>query len=341
MARVNLVATPDLRSINQNPAVLYFKSCHPDRTYICGALDYSQVLEGSLPPAQAFAAQVERLAEIGFDGLKLVEGKPLVRRMIPFSFDGPEMDGLWSALEERGMPLVFHVADPEEFWDPALCPGWARTQGWFYGDGSYPSKEDLYAEVERILARHPRLKVTLAHFYFLSADLPRAAAFLDAHPAVCFDLTPGIEMYVNFSRDPDAAREFFVAYQDRLIYGTDIGAGAFLSGDSLRLDIDDSLGRIWIVRRFLEGEGEFPTPSEMGHGLGMDCGSLCGIALPEEVLENIYHANFERRFGATPAPLDCEAALGELERMAATLDGWAGAPADSLARWVAASLRWA
>jgi predicted TIM-barrel fold metal-dependent hydrolase len=335
IARANLVATPDLQSINQNPAVLYFKACHPDCTYICGALDYAQALAGTLPPAKALAAQVERLAEIGFDGLKMVEGKPVVRRMVPFPFDGPEMAGLWAALEERDMPLVFHVADPEEFWDPALCPDWARAQGWFYGDGSYPSKEGLYAEVERVLARHPRLKVAFAHFYFLSANLPRAAAFLDAHPNVCLDLTPGIEMYVNFSRDPDAARTFFLKYQDRLIYGTDIGAEAFFESDSPHLDMGDSLGRTWIVRRFLEGEGEFAAPPELGHGLGMDCGLLRGIALPKEVLEKVYHTNFARQFGAAPAPLDRQAALAELERMAATLDGWAGTAVESAARQVA------
>ena len=44
------------------------------------------------------------------------------------------------------------------------------------------SKEELYAEVDEVLRRHPNLRVIFAHFYFLSADLPRAARFFDAHP---------------------------------------------------------------------------------------------------------------------------------------------------------------
>ena len=45
------------------------------------------------------------------------------------------------------MPLIFHVNDPEEFWDPARVPGWAREQGWFYGDGSFIDNKAQYAEV--------------------------------------------------------------------------------------------------------------------------------------------------------------------------------------------------
>jgi len=168
---------------------------------------------------EGLAGQIDTLQAIGFDGLKLIEGKPMVRKLLGLPLDGPEYAGLWAALEERAMPVVLHLADPEEFWDADLCPDWARAQDWYYGDGTYPLKEDLYAEIDRVLQRHPRLKLILAHFYFLSADLRRAGAFLDAHPGVCFDLTPGVEMYLNFARGLDAARDFFIRYQDRLIYG--------------------------------------------------------------------------------------------------------------------------
>jgi predicted TIM-barrel fold metal-dependent hydrolase len=190
-----------------------------------------------------------------------------------------------------------------------------------------------------VLQRHPRLKIIFAHFYFLSADLQRAAEFLDAHPSVCFDLTPGVEMYVNFARDVEAARGFFIQYQDRLVYGTDIGAAAVQRDPSQGLDWDDSLGRALIVRRFLETDGPFSAPEGIGHDLGMDSQGFHGIALPSEALEKIYHANFERLFGPAPASLDRGAALAELERVAAVLDARAGGgPVQSPARWVARRL---
>ena len=339
LARANLVSTPDLQTINQNPALIHFKAHHPDRVYICGALDYTQVWADPACASETLADQVTTLRAIGFDGLKLVEGKPVVRRLLAMPFDGPEYAGMWAALEEQGFPVIFHVADPEEFWDAERCPGWARAQGWFYGDPTYPLKEDLYAEVGRVLERHPDLKIVFAHFYFLSADLARAGAFLDAHPHVCFDLTPGVEMYFNFAHDLDAARDFFIKYQERLVYGTDIGALSIQRDPSEGLDRADSLGRAWIVRRFLETDGPFAAPEGMEHELGMDSSGFHGIALPPHVLEKIYHANFERMFGPAPAPLDHDAALAELERMAAALDARAGGePGDSPAHRVARRL---
>jgi predicted TIM-barrel fold metal-dependent hydrolase len=340
IARVNLVGTPDVQTINQNPALIYFKARHPDWAYICGALDYAQVFADVPHAPETIAAQVATLKRIGFDGLKFVEGKPTVRKVIPLTFDGPEYAGLWTALEEEDLPVVFHVADPEEFWNEDLCPDWARDHGWFYGDGTYPSKESLYAEVDRVLERHPGLKLILAHFYFLSADLARAGDFLDAHPNVCFDLTPGIEMYVHFARDLQTARDFFVQYQDRLVYGTDIGASATLRDESQGLDMDDSLGRTWIVRSFLETDDVFDSPESMRHGLGMDVRNLHGIALPSDALEKIYRANLARMFGPDPVPLNCDAAATELERLAHEIDAQAGGElADSPARQVARYLK--
>ena len=100
------------------------------------------------------------------------------------------------------------------------------------------------------------------------------------------------------------------------------------------------MGRAWIVRRFLETDGPFSAPEGIGHDLGMDSEGFQGIALPPDVLEKIYHANFERLFGSAPALLDRAAALVELERMAAVLDARAGgepveSPARRVARWLA------
>jgi predicted TIM-barrel fold metal-dependent hydrolase len=339
VARANLVAVPDPQTVNQNPALIHFKAHHPNRVYICGALDYTQLWTDAARGPGALADQIATLQAIGFDGIKLIEGKPTVRKLLGLPLDAAEYAGLWAALEEKGLPAVLHAADPEEFWDPERCPDWAQARDWFYGDGTYPLKEDLYAEVDRVLARHPDLDLVLAHFYFLSADLVRAAAFLDAHPRVCFDLTPGVEMYLNFARDLDAAYDFFVRYQDRLIYGTDIGASAMAVESQDGLDRAESLGRAWVVRRFLETDGAFSAPEGVGHGLGMDASGFCGIALPPAVLEKVYRANFERIFGPAPAPLSREAAMAELERMAAVLDAMAGGePVDSTARRVARGL---
>jgi predicted TIM-barrel fold metal-dependent hydrolase len=339
VVRAHLVAVPDLQFVNQNAALIHAKAHHPDRFTLCGALDYTRVFADPSRASEILGAQIGTLQAIGFDGLKLIEGKPMVRKLVGLPLDGPQYAAMWAELEERGFPVVLHVADPEEFWNPDRCPGWARERDWFYGDGTYPAKEALYTEIDQVLARHPRLKLILAHLYFLSADLARAGAFLDAHPSVCFDLTPGVEMYFNFGRDLEASRDFFLGRADRLIFGTDVGASAIGQDPDAPLDRAESLGRIWVVRQFLETDAAFAAPAGVGHWMGEDGGGFHGIALPHEVLRRIYTANAERIFGSAPAPLDPEAARVELERQAASIDAMAGGgPVDSPARRVARDL---
>jgi predicted TIM-barrel fold metal-dependent hydrolase len=320
--RANLVCTPNPGPINHNPALMAFKARFGERAYISGALDYSQVFANRERMPDILANQVHALRAIGFDGLKMTEGKPTKRKYIPIPLDAPEYDGLWAALEALQMPVVLHVGDPELFWDPERCPPRARERGWYYGTGDYPLKEELHAEVEHVLQRHPRLKAILAHFHFLSADLERAGRLLDRHPSVCLDLAPGSEMYNNFTRangharGTNAARDFFLRYQDRLIYGTDTTTG----------QMERALGRQWAVRTFLETDRAFTPPVGLERWLEPDLPAFQGISLPRQVLAKIYRANLERLYGPAPAPLDWEAALAEIRRMAAVLDEQAREP---------------
>jgi predicted TIM-barrel fold metal-dependent hydrolase len=320
--RANLVCTPNPGPINHNPALIAFKARHPDRAYISGALDYSGALDDRAHMSQRLAAQVVRLKAIGFDGLKMTEGKPTKRTYIPIPLDAPEYEGLWATLEELQMPVLLHAGDPESFWDPLRCPPRARARGWFYGGGDYPLKEELHAEVSHVLQRRPRLKMVLAHFHFLSADLERAGRLLDTYSGVCLDLAPGSEMLNQFTRANGQARAFFRRYSDRLIYGTDTTTGGMLR-DGERA-IERALGRAWAVRTFLETDVPFVPPEGLDHWLQPDLAALQGLALPREILTRIYRTNVERLYGHAPARLDLEASLALVREMAAALDGRAG-----------------
>ena len=192
-------------------------------------------------------------------------------------------------------------------------------------------KEDLYAEVDEVLARHPGLAIIFAHFYFLSADLVRAARFLDEHPAVCFDLAPGIEMLYNISRSPETGREFFVRYADRIVFGTD------LSSD---LTVDEARMRAGIVFRWLETDDTFRVPEAADFLLGPpEDGVIRGMSLPEGVLAKIYRKNFSRVVADQPRALNVPAAIDECRRLAAMAESLSGDPAEeSEAGRVAAQL---
>ncbi len=319
--KINIVCTPHQSRLSLVPDALHLKAHHPERIFVFGGLDISTLF---IAPDQAgviFADYVDTLSEMGCDGLKMIEGKPDMHKMLPLPpFDGDVYAPLWERLEERGTPLVFHVNDPEEFWDEERIPEWALERGWFYGDGTYVDNEGQYTQIINVLERHPGLNVIFAHFFFLSAQLPRLGDLLDRFPNMCVDLTPGIEMYRNFARMPDETRDFFIQYQDRIVYGTDIGAKALLATPELGIEMGESSSRAFLVQSFLEREGEFELPASEGFLFGDSKDPFRGIKLPPEVLEKIYHRNFERMAGSEPKPLNPRVIVEECARLSMMID---------------------
>lgn len=300
-------------------ASVIVKAHHPGRFYVFAGLNHALCSPPQGVRPMSLAEQAEGFVAAGYDGIKMIDGKPTSRRALNVPVNAPYFEEYWAVVEALGLPLIWHVGDPPEFWNPSKAPAWAVQQNWCYGPEDVPL-EQLYAEVDDVLARHPCIEVTFAHFYFLSADLPRAARFLDAHPTVRFDLAPGIEMLYNASRDPVAAREFFIRYSGRIVYGTDIYTELTPSEASARADL---------VRRWLETEDEFRVPPEADFLLGPPSdGVIRGMALPPEVLARVYRGNFREWVGPAPKPLDATAAAELCDAIAACAQGLCGLPAE-------------
>jgi len=321
--KFSVVCTPDTDRLSLVPDAVLLKAAFPERVYLFGGMDISPLFIMPDRVGEAFADYVETLRGMGADGIKMIEGKVQMRKILPIpDFDAPIYEPYWQELAETQMPLTFHVNDPEEFWDPERVPDWAREMGWFYGDGTYVNNEDQYTQVLNVLDRHPDLNVTFAHFFFLSAQLDRLAGYFDRYPNMHVDLTPGIEMYFNFSANPEKARDFFIKYQDRIIFGTDIGARALLADRDAGIEVEESLARIEVIRGFLEHDGPFQL-SHQGFLFGGREAVFQGIDLPEEVLEKIYWRNFEAFAGVTPRPLAPEAILAEAARLEGVIQAMA------------------
>jgi predicted TIM-barrel fold metal-dependent hydrolase len=300
---INLLSLASCRdeAFGQNMEVLAAKVRRPGRCYAFGSLRHPR--SGRLQDPLPYEEQARRLLAMGCDGMKMLEGKPTLRRQLDMPLDAPQLDAFYTFLERKRVPLLFHVADPETFWDPAHATERLRQLGWYYGDGGYPSKEQLYAEVERALGKHPRLSAVFAHFYFLSADSERLGAFLDRWPHVNVDLTPGGEMYVNFAAQREAARAFFLRYPDRIFFGTDSAAGREPNPGGAAY----AVSQIGAMRRFLETEEEFKFWGAVIKGLG----------LPPDACAKVYAGNFHRWAGQAPKPVDRLAACEECDRLLA------------------------
>jgi len=283
--------------ITGHDAGLYLKAKYPRLFYAGGFAPWSG--ETMTVPIVDWHSYVTSLLEVGFDGVGEMGSKP-VPRVVHTPLDSSYYNGFWEACESLDFPVLCHVADPEEFWDEYLAPNWAKEQGWVYYAGDYPTKEELYREIENVLSAHPRVKVVFCHFYFMSADLERASDFLNSYRNANFDVTPGIELMYNISRRRDDWRDFFIKHQDRIFFGTDIATWQ---------TIQESVDRIWLIRNLLESDERFFTPLTADKLLTRYKEPFVGLNLPKCILKKMYAENFKRLWGKEPRKIDSRLAI--------------------------------
>jgi predicted TIM-barrel fold metal-dependent hydrolase len=244
-----------------------FKAGHPGRFYIFGGLahDPRQVAKGD---GWYLAPQVANLIAHGFDGIKMMEGSPYFKKMLPHPLDDEYYRPFWCVAEEQAMPITIHLANPVDCW-------WGddvRSRE-TYRDAE--PQEEYFRQAEAVLAAHPRLRIAFAH------------------------LAMGQEYMYYLSDDPVAARRFFIQWQDRILYGTDVS-----DANSVKL----ARAKAEQVRLFLEVDGVFQSPYALASGKPEMAGSngrveLQGLNLPVDVLRKILGGNAATWLGPTPRPL--------------------------------------
>ena len=223
--------------------------------------------------------QAEALLDMGCDGFKLMFS-PDLTKYYGRSINDPYYDKMFTLFEERGTPVNIHLADPEDFW------GEGKTY-----DESFPTYGQLMADTFDMLDRHPRLRVTFAHFMFLSNQPSEAERVMERYPNVNFDITPGIEMYYNFDKNLDFWRKFFKKYSQRILFGTDC--------NTVKKSTNQNLVRL--VYRKLTEKGEPFTQVCYKRDF-----TVLGMELDGKTVEDICYNNYFRFIGKDPVPVDRE-----------------------------------
>ena len=138
--------------------------------------------------------------------------------------DDPELDVVWETAAHLGIPVFVHTADPPEFFEPLDFENerWlemAIFEGRRFNDPArFPAFDNLMAERDRMIAKHPNTTWILAHMGWHTHDLARLGEIFDRHPNVHAEV--GAVLY-DLGRQPRFAREFFEKYQDRILFGKD------------------------------------------------------------------------------------------------------------------------
>jgi predicted TIM-barrel fold metal-dependent hydrolase len=208
--------------------------------------------------------------------------------------DDPRFDPLLDWLEMRGVPVLGHQGEPRNAWLPLAEMTIRGDREYFTEHPQYhmadrkewPGYEEQIAARDRMLDRHPGLTFVGVHLASLEWDVDRITAFLRRYPNASVDLAARLpHLELQASRDRDKVRRFFVEFQDRILYGTDLGRGRDQSDEAFA----DEAHEAWLADwRFLAGSEEL-------HSTEFDA-PFRGLALPREVLEKVYAGNARRLF---------------------------------------------
>ena len=244
--------------------------------------------------AENYLAQAQTQYAMGVDGFKIQDGKPKNRKALMRPLCDPIFDKMYAFFEENGIPVLMHLGDPPHFWgDKSGMSAYGLAHGWWCGDGTFPSLEELREEVDSILTKFPKLKLCMAHFYFLGHDPAGARAFMEKWENVSLDLAPGGIMFEGFAAQPDVWKQFFTDFSHRIFFGTD--NTNVISGDPAEY-FERSWAPVNLVRRMLEWDESKQVPYSGAK-------TLTPLCLPQEQTANILEKNF-RRLHPNPRPLD-------------------------------------
>jgi predicted TIM-barrel fold metal-dependent hydrolase len=203
--------------INASPAM-------KDRVRVLAGIDFRNVGPGWAEKAVAqleadVAAGAVGVGEIG-KGFGLSIRKPDGSRL---KIDDPELDPIWDACARLKLPVFIHTADPQEFFEPVDY----SNERWLeislfperrYPPDKFPKFEEVMTERDNLFRKHPKTTFVAAHMGWHANDLGRLGKMLTEMPNVYTEV--GAVLY-DIGRQPRAAHDFFVKYQDRILFGKD------------------------------------------------------------------------------------------------------------------------
>ena len=196
-------------------------------------------------------------------------------------------DPIWEMCAKHDKPVMIHISDsygrflpigPEnERYEAGLWR--SNPEGNYYKTGQ-PTPEVIEKARENMHAKHPKTRFVNAHLAMLYYDMDKVTALLDKYPNADVEISATVQ---DLGRAPRLSREFFLKYQDRILFGSD--------GNPAR-----GVDEFWVPHwRFLETYDEhFDHPAQIRSATGAPLHGrwrIYGIGLPDDVLRKVYYSN--------------------------------------------------
>jgi predicted TIM-barrel fold metal-dependent hydrolase len=222
------------------------------------------------------AAQLEedvRNGAIGFKIFKQTGMDTLKKDGTRLKISDPELSPIWETAARLNIPVIIHTAEPQEFFNTLDMHNERWLELALFSDRRQYLHEDvtfqqLMAERNDLFKAHPKTRFISAHFGWHANNLGLAGKLLDEHPNVVLELAA---ILYDLGRQPRTAHDFFVKYQDRILFGKDTYAPT-------------EFPYYW---RVLETRDEYFDYYRDYHAFW----NLYGMELPDPVLRKVYYQN--------------------------------------------------
>ena len=245
-----------------------------DRVRVLAGVDFRNVGPGWAEKAVAqleadVAAGAVGIGEVG-KGFGLSTKKADGSRL---KLDDPELDPIWDAAARLKLPVFIHTADPQEFFEPIDYTNERWLELSLFPDRRYPSDRfpkfnEVMAERDNLFKKHPKTMFVAAHMGWHANDLGRLGKMMTEMPNVYTEV--GAVLY-DIGRQPRASHDFFVKFQDRILFGK----------DSFQ---PEEYPYYW---RVFETRDDYFDYYRGYHAFW----KLYGIDLPDSVLKKVYYQN--------------------------------------------------
>ncbi len=208
--------------------------------------------------------------------------------------DDPGFDPIFAHLQQKNIRLIGHQGEPKNCWLPIDQMTVNNDKGYFKHHPQYhmylhpemPSYEDQMAARDRMLEKNMNLKFMGAHLASLEWSVDEIAKFLDRFPNAVVDMAARMgQVQYQSQRDREKVRQFFIKYQDRILYATD---------ETQEPDANSQEFKSGVHRRWLRDWKYLNTDSTMQVPELDD--PFQGLALPRTVVKKIYFLNAVKAF---------------------------------------------
>ncbi|HKG68114.1 MAG TPA: amidohydrolase family protein [Segetibacter sp.] len=208
--------------------------------------------------------------------------------------DNPAFDPIIDFIQKNNITLIGHLGEPRNAWLPVDQMTVSGDKNYFaahpqyhmYLHPEYPSYEDQVNARDHMLEKHPNIRFVGAHLGSLEWNVDELAKRLDKFPNMAVDMAERISHFqyqavTNWQK----VHDFFIKYQDRLIYATDEGVRA----NSNPAEVSKSAHENWLRHwKFFTSREKMKVPKVEKE--------FNGLKLPKEIVDKIYLKNAEKWF---------------------------------------------